>query len=524
MKRRQYIGAIGAIGAGVLAGCTGNDSSDDTGGGSETPEENEGTEHEALAVIDSYIEAVNEKNLDRLAETMHSRHPFNPDNIDDTEMENVSFGVNDVDSYERAVVNEEFSTDDIREMPTIGRWFEEMDSALDEVLDGEKAVLAEVSYETTENGRTVTKTETLTLLTEDGDWTVFFPYEKPVDVPQEAPVDDERYDVVDGIEFDEEKEMATVRVSNLDTIEAEELVVYSTSLDDSSKAWSEESDTLPDLNYLVSPFDPEGDEIVVTIRFEDREIVVHREMYPQEADEALAVLNSYIEAANNEDLDALADAMHSHHPFNPDNLSESEMEDISFDSGYDGYDDPEIVDEEFSTDDVREMESIDFWFAEMDVTLDEVLDGEEAVLAEISYEDTEKNTTVEKTEQIVLLTDDGDWRVFLTYDERVEIPEGEPTDDEQYHVVDSVEFDTETGRATVNYSLAEKIEAQELAVCSESRGECNSVWSPESDALPSAASVSIRFDPEGDEIVVTIRFEDREIVIHRETYEPDADT
>ncbi len=87
--------------------------------------------------------------------------------------------------------------------------------------------------------------EQFTLLTEDGDWRVFFPYEEPVDIPQGEPVDDERYRVVDSVEFDIETERATVSVSDLGIIEAEELVVYSTSLGDSSRAWSEESDTLP---------------------------------------------------------------------------------------------------------------------------------------------------------------------------------------------------------------------------------------------------------------------------------------
>lgn len=320
VKRRQYLLAIGTVGAGVLAGCVANDEDDpggqssdntdsltpgdsgndatgtdtsgesetptetDTSDESETPSETEDTEHEALAVLDSYIEAANEKDLDTLAEVMHSRHPFNPDNLDDAKMENVSFALNDGDNYEPELVDEEFTTDDIREIPNIGFWFEEMDVTLDDVLEGEKAVLAEVSYETTENGSTVTKTEKLTLLTEDGDWKVFFPYQEPVDVPQDEPVDDERYDIVDDIEFDAETERATVYFSDLGDIEAEEVVIYSTSLDDSSKAWSEESDTLPRLNYLVSPFDPDGDEIVVTIRFEDREIVIHRETYEPDAD------------------------------------------------------------------------------------------------------------------------------------------------------------------------------------------------------------------------------------------------
>jgi hypothetical protein len=542
MKRRQYIAAVGTAGASLLAGCTGNDDSDDGGDGTDTPRPDNSdtptetpnrsatpdgggdTEGGPLAVLDSYIEAAREEDFDALGDAMHSRHPFNPDNLSESEMENASFEFGSYENYERELVDDEFSTDDIEEMPTIGRWFEQMDVTLADVLDGEKAALAEVTYETTEDGSTVEKTEQLTLLTEDGEWQVFFPYQEPVEVPQGEPVDDDQYRVVDGVEFDTASERATVNVSGVGDIEAKELVVYSASLKKNSKAWSQEAETLPSLNYLVTPFDPEGDEIVVTIRFEDREIVVHRESYPQEsADEndALRVLESYVAGINNEDFDAVADAMHSSHPAHPDNLSEEERENASFGSGYT---DPEttIIDEAFGTDDIREWDASKFWFNQIDATPEEVLAGEEAVLGGITYTDSENGTTVERTEQIILLTDDGDWRVFVTYDRRIAVPQGEPVDNDQYRVVDSVEFDTETERVEVNFSDVGDIEAKELVVYSTSLGDSSRAWSKESETLPSAAVVTSPFDPEGDEIVVTIRFEDREIVIHRETYEPDA--
>lgn len=538
MRRRKYIAAVGTVGAGLLAGCAGEDDSNDAGDSTDTPTPNanstdttetetdsektpdEEPEDGPLAVLDSYIEAARERDFEGLADAMHSRHPFNPDNLDESEMENVSFDFGQYQNYERDVVDESFTTDDIKQMPTVGRWFEQMDTTPAAVLDGEETVLAEVTYETTDDGNTVEQTERLVLLTEDGDWRVFVPYQEPVDVPEGEPVDDEQYQVVEGVEFDAESERVRVTVSGAGDIEAEKLVVYSTSLGEESSAWSESSETLPAVNYLTSPFDPAGDEIVVAIRFEDREIVVHRESYPTEEHDGLAVLDSYIEAANNEDLDALADAMHSQHPFNPKRLDESEN--VSFDFGT--YQDFErkIIDESFSTDDIREMESAEFWFQNVEFTLNDAIEGEEAALAEIQYEVTEDNTTVEQKDQLILLTDDGDWRVFLTYDERVVVPDDEPIDDEQYQVVDSVAFDVEKERARVNVSGVGDIEAEELVVYSTSLGEDTVFWAPESETLPSLTHVTSGFDPEGDELVVAIRFEDREIVVHRETYERDT--
>lgn len=536
MKRRQYIATVGTVGAGLLAGCTGNDDTNDgsdptetprpnggdateTPDGSETPDDGGDTEDGPLAVLDSYIEAAREEDLDALADAMHSRHPFNPDTLSESEMENASFEFGDYENYEREIVDREFSTDDIEQMPGIARLFEQRDVSLTDVLDGERAALAEVSYETTEDGSTVEKTERLTLLTEDGEWRVFFPYQERVEAPQGEPVDDERYRVVDGVEFDAESERATVNVSGVGDIEAQELVVYSTSLGEESLAWSKESETLPSLTYLTAPFDPEGDEIVVTIRFEDREIVIYRESYPQESSDALSVLESYVRGINDEDFDAVADAMHSQHPAHPDNLSEDELADPSFGPGYSDAE-TKIIDEGFGTDDIREWEASDYWFDQIDATPEEVLAGENAMLGGITYNDSENGTTVERTEQVILLTDDGDWRVFLTYDRRITVPQGEPVDDEQYRVVEGLEFDTETERVRVNVSDVGDISAKELVVYSSSRGESSRFWSEDSETLPSIQYATAPFDPEGDEIVVTIRFDDREIVVHRETYEP----
>jgi len=106
---------------------------------------------------------------------MHSYHPFNPENLDEDEEDIFEFEPGELTSYEREIVDIDFNTDDIREMANLTFWFEERDTTLDDILDGEEAALIKVSYETTENGELVEETEQFLVLTEDSDWRVFFP-------------------------------------------------------------------------------------------------------------------------------------------------------------------------------------------------------------------------------------------------------------------------------------------------------------------------------------------------------------
>lgn len=328
MRRRRYLTAVSTAAAGLLAGCVGGDDdgesttgdgggdeesdaedgtdggntptetegkdgSDDTGDEDETDgeggesgddSEDESAEHEALAVVDAYFEAVAEEDIEALSEHQHSDNPFNVANASDEE--ELPLDRIDISNYERRLVDEDFPAEKIRNAPGFELLFQDADVTLDELLDGEEAVLVEAVYNRIQNGDPVEETLQFILLTEDSEWKVFLPYEEPSEVPEGDSVDDERYQVVDDIEFDTEMEMATVHVSSAGDIEAERLVAYSTSLQEDSSIWSEESETLPDVNYFAVPFDSSGDEIVVTIRFEDgEEIVVYRETYaPAEPD------------------------------------------------------------------------------------------------------------------------------------------------------------------------------------------------------------------------------------------------
>lgn len=305
MNRRTYLVTAGSAVSALLAGCT-NDTADQKrtdGSGNpatatdtatetadpSTPEETstrtaeEPTltrEQRILATVDAYFEAATQEDLDAIAEYMHSSHPFNPDNLDEENRENFEFEHSGVENYERELVAEEFSTENVRNASSVAAWFENSDVSLDEVLDGERAALVQVKFEATGNEGTDQTTEQFIMLTDDGQWRVFLPYQAPVEIPEGELTDTKEYQVVDGIEYNTETERARISVSGTGNIEAERLVAYSTSLQTENGVWSDDSRTLPDVNYFTTGFDPTGDEIVVTLRmYDDEELVVYRDQY-----------------------------------------------------------------------------------------------------------------------------------------------------------------------------------------------------------------------------------------------------
>lgn len=273
MERRTYLVAAGTSVSALLAGCIDSIGSDD---GDESPGSgSEETEHGAVLVAESYVEAAADEDQEAMVETMHSIHPFNPENRDNESDGEWSVEWGGFENPEVELRDEEFSTAEIRDLPAVKFWFDE--SELDDALADEAAALVTLEYETTEDGETVEKTETFIALTEDGEWKVFFPYEEPPEIPDGEPVDD--LDVVDELSFDAETEM--VRVQFVDPIEADvsKVYVYSTSLQ--QEGWVSGSEDTADFSvtYFTSAFDPDGDEIVVTAIVDGEERVVHRESY-----------------------------------------------------------------------------------------------------------------------------------------------------------------------------------------------------------------------------------------------------
>ncbi|MFC7072200.1 hypothetical protein ACFQJ7_04850 [Halovenus rubra] len=320
MQRRQYLAALTAASTGLFAGCIGGDDSNDDSNGSEsedddtpteaptentptpeptetaepteTPDNNEpddasgsddetklSEQEQVLAVVDSYLNAIKQKNIEEATKYLHASHPYN---LSDEDME-AQLDQN-LESYDSEIVDSSFDTEDITKTDTIEFWFQNTDKTLSEVLEGEEVTLVEITMETTTNGETNETTFQNLVLTEDGDWKIFLPYQKPADVPGGKPVDNEKYQIIDGVEFDREAERARINISGAGDIEAKELVAYSASLQEESTVWSKESDTLPSVNYFTTIFDPTGDEIVVTLRLnENEEVVIHREQYKPES-------------------------------------------------------------------------------------------------------------------------------------------------------------------------------------------------------------------------------------------------
>jgi hypothetical protein len=296
MNRRSYLVAAGSGVSALLAGCVdgslpgspGGDGADGTAtpDGGETDGATPTDEHPALAVVDAYFAASVDEDLDAVGRYMHSKHPFNPENLDEDDLDTFEFQYTDAEDVESEIVEAAYPLEKIRNASSVAPWFEDSETSLEGILEGEQAALARVTFETTEDGSTTEQSEQFIVLTEDGEWRVFFPYEAPPEVPDAEPVDTERYRVVDRIEFDTETERAKVHLSGVDSIEAEELVTYSSSLAVENGVWSEDSETLPSVTFVTTAFDPAGDEIVVALRFDEEEgteeVVVHREQYVPE--------------------------------------------------------------------------------------------------------------------------------------------------------------------------------------------------------------------------------------------------
>lgn len=310
MNRRSYLVAAGTSVSALLTGCMGEDGNDSTDepeqaatttdadesiSTTEQPETTTAEEPEqsttaaspdnaaldeqsALSVVDDYIAAASEGDLDALARTMHSVHPFNPENLSEEELANVDFESRPTEAYESELADTEFGTDDVVAELSGSPVFE--GENVSDLVTGEQATLVEVRYGTDGDAGSTETIEQLIMLTEDGEWRVFWLYNQREKLPEESA--DSTYDIVDSIEYDTEKERLRVNMSGVGDITAEELTIYTESAGEGNRAWAPDSETLPNLNYLTAPFDPSGDEVVVTITVDGEETVVYREEYSPE--------------------------------------------------------------------------------------------------------------------------------------------------------------------------------------------------------------------------------------------------
>lgn len=246
------------------------------------------------------------------------------------------------------------------------------------------------------------------------------------------------------------------------------------------------------------------------------------------------VIETYLEAAQAEDPDAMVDVVHSASPLR-DLLTDPEWEfESSGDADLDALE-TEVVTADGSVDDVRELEGAAFWFEDIDLE-DEIDDAEiTLVRAELDGEASTGQTGV-----YALVTEDDEWTVFWIggEDDTPENPEEafEPEIiDTDGDVVDRIEWDVdavdapedsdfETGDyARVHLADSPGLEADLIRIESTiADSEFEFYGEDENEASTSWARTwaNVQLDPDGDQVVVTAVRGDTETVVHREHYEP----
>ncbi|WP_049907065.1 hypothetical protein [Halovivax asiaticus] len=278
MNRRRVLLSVATVGSLSLSGCleqfTTSDDDD-----SPTSDTSPSDDHPALSVLESYYEAAQSDDPDAIREYLHSAHPYNRVESDES---GFTYEPAPEADAEHEIVDESFDPEAMSDRPSVAFWFEGEDTSFEAAIEGESAVLASSTVDTTEDGLPVERTEEIVLLTEDGEWAVFFPYGQSMEIDAE-PVDDEAYDIVTDVTFDDESEQATVSLDGAGEVAADELRVYAESVGDYSRYWQQDGDTLPPVTEATTSFDPDGDEIVVTLLLEaDEQVVIHREQYDPE--------------------------------------------------------------------------------------------------------------------------------------------------------------------------------------------------------------------------------------------------
>jgi len=246
------------------------------------------------------------------------------------------------------------------------------------------------------------------------------------------------------------------------------------------------------------------------------------------------VIGAYLEAAQAEDSDAMVEVVHSASPLR-DLLTDPEWEFESDGSADLDALETETVTADGSVEDVRGLEGAAFWFEDDDLE-DEIGDEEITLVhAELDGEESTGQTGV-----YALVTEDDEWRIFWvgSEDDTPEDPEEafEPeiidTDDD---VVERIEWgvdavdapegtDFETGDfARVHLTDSPGLEADLIRIESTVAGSELEFYGEDEDEPSTSWAKSwanVRFDSDGDQIVVTAVRGDDETVVHREHYEP----
>ncbi|MFA9503156.1 hypothetical protein ACERIM_10270 [Natrinema sp. H-ect1] len=258
------------------------------------------------------------------------------------------------------------------------------------------------------------------------------------------------------------------------------------------------------------------------------------ESEPESEPDHEQVIETYLEAAQAEDPDAMAAVVHSASPLQG-LLTDPEWEFESSGSADLDALETEVVTADGSVADVRELEGAEFWFAESD--LEAEIDDAEIVLVRAELDDA---AVGDSAGVYALVTEGDEWKIFWieSEDDTPEDPEEafEPeiidTDDD---VVERIEWgvdavnapegsDSDTGYYARVHLTDEPGRKADLIRIESTIADSTFEFYGEDKTEPSTSWAgtwaNVRLNADGDQIVVTAVRGDTETVVHREHYEP----
>lgn len=248
----------------------------------------------------------------------------------------------------------------------------------------------------------------------------------------------------------------------------------------------------------------------------------------------VSAIDAYLDAAEAEDTDALLEVVHGSSPL----YALYEDPEWEFESGE--FDDRENIETEFVTEDgsvadILELKGASFWFDEGELEA-EIGDEDIALVrAELAEQESADESGI-----WVLVTEDDEWTVFWVGDEddTPDDPEAAfeaPIEDADNDVIDEIEWDVDpnevsdgfdpetTDFARVHLTDSPGLEAETVRIESTIAGAEFELYNDESGGVSSTWAdswVTVQFDPNGDQIVVTAIEDGTETIVHREHYEP----
>ncbi|QLK24808.1 hypothetical protein HYG81_11870 [Natrinema zhouii] len=247
-----------------------------------------------------------------------------------------------------------------------------------------------------------------------------------------------------------------------------------------------------------------------------------------------SAIDAYLDAAEAEDTDALLEVVHNSSPL----YALYEDPEWEFESGeFDGREniETELITEDGSVADILELEGASFWFDEG--KLESEIGNEDIALVRAELADQE---AADESGIWVLVTEDDEWTVFWVggEDDTPDDPEAafkDPIEDADNDVIDEIEWDVDPNEASdgfdpettdfarVHFTDSPGLEAETVRLESTIAGAEFELYNDESGgALSTWADswVTVQFDPNGDQIVVTAIEDGTETIVHREHYEP----